>query len=307
MLRSLGIPARTPMGGMYVPLYGGSFGQHMWTEVYLGEAIGWLPVDCTANENTFIDAGHIRLKVGVTFFRPKSIEVLAYEPKVAGAGAVTLLRRTDELPFKVGEEVAFAFRLGETLLGEEKFTYQGPEGRGHLFTGSLDLSQAGLSEKTKTVVGQDGRLIAFSFEQKAQAETAKLEILADKGSISVTAESGGSETRRSVKTDEDAFVLHNNCILHLEILTSRMPPLAKGETRKVRMFHDTQLTTLTVTLTGGGPEEIEVPQASGKKVTAQAIDLSLAGLTIALFVDKDGRLLRYHQKRGDLTIERIRP
>ena len=58
--RSVGIPARVVQGCMYVPDHGGFFGQHAWTEVWMGEA-GWIPVDATIGEIDYVDAGHIRL------------------------------------------------------------------------------------------------------------------------------------------------------------------------------------------------------------------------------------------------------
>lgn len=58
--RAVGIPARAVWGCMYTPMGGGSFGQHAWTEIYMGDA-GWIPVDSTAHETDFVDSGHIRL------------------------------------------------------------------------------------------------------------------------------------------------------------------------------------------------------------------------------------------------------
>ena len=58
--RAVGIPARMVWGVMYVPGEGGKFGQHGWTEVWMGEQ-GWLPVDATADQVDFADSGHIRL------------------------------------------------------------------------------------------------------------------------------------------------------------------------------------------------------------------------------------------------------
>ncbi|MBN2184952.1 MAG: transglutaminase domain-containing protein [Candidatus Krumholzibacteriota bacterium] len=58
--RGVGIPARVVWGCMYVPNFGGAFGQHAWTEIYMGDA-GWIPVDATAFEADFVDSGHIRI------------------------------------------------------------------------------------------------------------------------------------------------------------------------------------------------------------------------------------------------------
>lgn len=74
--RAVGIPARLSVGCMYSPYYGGSFGQHAWTEIWMGDA-GWIAVDATAFEFDYVDAGHIRLGEKATF-NPKSMEILDY-------------------------------------------------------------------------------------------------------------------------------------------------------------------------------------------------------------------------------------
>ena len=78
--RAVGIPARVVWGCMYNPNFGGVFGQHGWTEIFMGKA-GWIPVDATAFETDFIDAGHIRLgvlKSPAVSLNAKKIEILDY-------------------------------------------------------------------------------------------------------------------------------------------------------------------------------------------------------------------------------------
>jgi transglutaminase-like putative cysteine protease len=85
--RAVGIPARVVWGSMYIPNFGGAFGQHGWNEVYMGEA-GWIPIDATANETDYVDSGHVRIGVHeslTTGFNPIEMEVLAHT--LAGAGA----------------------------------------------------------------------------------------------------------------------------------------------------------------------------------------------------------------------------
>ena len=62
LCRASGIPARVVWGCVYTPEYGGSFGHHGWTEVYMGDA-GWIPVDATLHETDYLDSGHVRLGV----------------------------------------------------------------------------------------------------------------------------------------------------------------------------------------------------------------------------------------------------
>ena len=84
--RSLGIPARLSIGCMYTTYQSGSFGQHAWTEIYMGDA-GWIPVDATANQAEYIDAGHIKFGENATF-RPVSMEILDFKPASQNLDAV---------------------------------------------------------------------------------------------------------------------------------------------------------------------------------------------------------------------------
>jgi hypothetical protein len=73
---------------MYTPNYGGSFGQHGWSEIYMGKA-GWIPVDSTAFETDYVDSGHIRLGIYqyvTTALNPKKMEVLDYKAGSAKMG-----------------------------------------------------------------------------------------------------------------------------------------------------------------------------------------------------------------------------
>jgi transglutaminase-like putative cysteine protease len=86
--RAVGIPARVVWGCMYTPNYGGSFGQHGWSEIYMGKA-GWIPVDSTAFETDYVDSGHIRLgtyQYMTTALNPKKMEVLDYKAGSAKMG-----------------------------------------------------------------------------------------------------------------------------------------------------------------------------------------------------------------------------
>ena len=78
--RAVRIPSRMVWGCMYVPNMGGAFGQHGWTEIYMGEA-GWIPVDATAMEADYVDSGHLRLghfqSLSIAL-NPKKLEILDY-------------------------------------------------------------------------------------------------------------------------------------------------------------------------------------------------------------------------------------
>ena len=97
--RAVGIPARVVFGAMYVPNYGGGFGQHGWNEIYMGAA-GWIPVDSTAFEYDFVDSGHIRVSELVSAtastFNGKQIEVLEHR---LGSGKAAVAGNPEFAPF----------------------------------------------------------------------------------------------------------------------------------------------------------------------------------------------------------------
>lgn len=119
--RAVGIPARPVSGGMYTPLYGGSFGQHVWNEIYMGEA-GWIPVDSTVQEVDYIDSGHIRLG-SQTSFMPEKMEILDFKAGTVEKGKETAgLGGMDAIPWQAGKTYRYRFTLDGSPLGSDFFT-----------------------------------------------------------------------------------------------------------------------------------------------------------------------------------------
>ncbi len=101
--RAVGIPARVIWGCMYVPNFGGSFGQHGWNEIYMGDA-GWIQVDATASEPDFVDSGHIRVGIyqsTTTALNPGKMEIIEY--RVASGDAADLSAAGEKYAPYVGD------------------------------------------------------------------------------------------------------------------------------------------------------------------------------------------------------------
>jgi transglutaminase-like putative cysteine protease len=304
MLRSLGIPARTPMGGMYVPLYGGSFAQHMWTEVWLGAPIGWHPVDCTAGQWTYIDAGHIRLSDAVTSFRPKVIEVLDHEPKAPAGEPAPVGRRSDVYPFTVGQTLTYDWSIGGQRLGDERITYRGAVDGAHVFESDLSLQGDTLTETTRTRVGDDGRILQFHAERTSGPVQETFDVSVADGVAQFTKKSMDGERSDSLRVDPSVFALHNNCTVHFALATTRLGPLVEGAEHKVRFVHTEQRSVFPMTLRPKGCAEIDI---GGAKVEARVVEASLGGMAFTLHVDDQGRLLRFQQAQGEVRIELRKP
>ena len=79
LCRAAGIPARITGGALWSEALGGSFGQHYWTRVYMGQD-GWVPIDTTTGEIGTLSPTHL------TFWNlggigSLSVKVLDYAPK----------------------------------------------------------------------------------------------------------------------------------------------------------------------------------------------------------------------------------
>lgn len=301
LLRSVGIPARLVVGGTFTSLYGGCFCQHVWNEVWVGERIGWMPVDSTAGEIGFVDAGHIRLGPGAVGFRPTSIEVLEHEPKAAPAAA----RREDAWPFTAGDVLQFAYSIGGQPIGQEFVTYEGRGDGGHTFVNRLRLDLGTMiSEMGRTTVADDGRLRSFHLDRRTEAAETAVDVQMNDGvAVVETTQPAGTHTT-TVDAQAAAFVVHNNCMAHWCIALCRLGPFDNGTEAKVQVLQDEAGAVLPMVCKGRGPAEVEV---NGRKVKAQALTVEFAGTTMELHVDDRGRLLRLHLPQGDVTVERTSP
>jgi hypothetical protein len=132
--RSVGIPSRVVWGCMYIPNFGGSFGQHAWNEIYMGEA-GWIPVDATAMEIDFVDSGHIRVgeyQSMSTALNAKEMEILDH--RTGSGGSV--------------EEAVAAFEKYEPYIGG----YEHPGGGG-IFDVRVENGSLAVEIPDKMVLG----------------------------------------------------------------------------------------------------------------------------------------------------------
>ncbi|WP_340113729.1 transglutaminase-like domain-containing protein [Maribellus mangrovi] len=160
--RAVGIPARLSIGCMYTPYLGGSFGQHAWTEVYMGDD-GWVAVDATAQEFNFVDAGHIRLGES-TSFNPKEMKILEYK---LGSGDVTL-EVPEELQKYIGKYI-FEERNAtfEILYQDGSLTVNIPDG---------PMLALDLPDENGVFYPKMTRQLNFSFENDLYGNIAKMKL-----------------------------------------------------------------------------------------------------------------------------------
>lgn len=302
LCRGAGIPARLVSGAMYTPNYGGSFGQHAWTEVYMGEA-GWIPVDSTAAEFDFVDSGHIRLGYGAGF-QPESIEVLDCRAGDVPPGSASTLGAFDPLPWELGTTHTLHYTAGGEVVGSESFTLAREETEaGVAFTCSATLEIGELATSSRFRFDARGRPLAYHLEGKSGSIEYSVDCTFEPGRVVEKAVQAGKPIERTVELPEEVWLLDNNHLSGYALLLSAVP-LEEGAVIALKVFHPSSMQLLPVEITVGALESIALAGGTheGRKVT-----LVSAGTPLETWVDAGGRLLRESEGGGRLVVELEKP
>ncbi len=165
--RTVGIPARVVWGAMYVPNFGGAFGQHAWTEIYMGQA-GWIPVDATAHENDFVDSGHIRIGEYTsmsTAFNGKEIEILDSRLLSSKAEDKEILSNYEKFlgTYKTGDRELYVKVENNGLIldipGKAVLPFNDPDNKGYWFCKVAPHVYVNFNEN------EEGRVSTINFHQ----------------------------------------------------------------------------------------------------------------------------------------------
>lgn len=298
MLRSAGIPARLVGGVVFTPSFGGSFGQHAWVEVHMGDA-GWIAIDPTTDEFEQISATHIKLFEGVGGVRSKSIEVQSYKPPNKSDGAFQF---TDARPLKwrLNTPYVFKYRKGDSSLGEEKFQIEEVEADGQKrlkLTSELNLKinlLSSLSSKTELTTMLNGKPVSMKRKLTALLQTTRIEceFQGDKVNAKVI---GLTRLERDIDLPAGAFCFDNN-LMGCWVLIGSQLPLKADKPVAIRTFHPSSLQLIPLTLHPKPPAKIKV---GGKEV--ECFECDLPSIKNTFWFTTDGRFVRAQQ--GDLVIE----
>ncbi len=296
--RSVGIPARLATGCVYTPLYGGSFGQHAWTEIYMGKKAGWIAIDTTMHEYGAVDAGHIRLgqRAG---FRPERMKILDYHTDDNNEKAVPADKRVlghlEKIPWVVGKTYTYRCAFDGEPLGTDSFTVvaydrSGEEGVYHCRTR--------LNQKSRKAVGEwkitdRGRPLFYRIKGRTgEGEySVECDFLVDK--VHIRLNNDGETQNIATPWREPAFLTDNNNLSLFAFLFSSLP-IEVGEMQSFKIFH--------VTSRGTFPSAITVKK---RMPGCWVCDLKLYGVAIELWIDDLGRVVKQTESGGRLVIELV--
>jgi hypothetical protein len=296
LLRASGIPARLVGGLMYAPTFGGSFGQHAWVEVHLGEA-GWVPLDPTTGEEQKLGATHIKLFEGLGGVVPRSIRVVAFEPANQAVSAVRAKARP--LPWKLDKQYAFKFSQDDKEIGREVITFTKGKREGKescQVKSELNLKAGGVTIKSTAslTTAPNGLPLVFHRVLEADGKKYTIECTFREGTVQAKV-SGDKELAREIKVPEGVYCFDNNLMASWALIFSQLNYEA-GKEVSIRTFHPSSLQILPIAFKPGPPAQVTV---GGKKVECYRCEV--ASIANTFWITRDGMFVRAQQ--GGLVIE----
>lgn len=297
MLRAAGIPARLVGGLLYTPSFGGSFGQHAWVEVYMGDD-GWVPVDPTTGELGAINATHLKLFDGLGGVIPKSVKVVRFEPPNQDA-PVGQAPEAKALPWKLKQEYVFDYVQGDQPLGTERFTVTKVEHDGadaYELKSTLDLKVGGaaVSGTTTLVVTPAALPLSFQRDLDAAGTKAKIECTFEDEKVDARI-SGAVDVAREIKLGKGTYCSDNNLLAAYALICAQLD-LEPNKELKIRAFHPSILQVVPLTFKVGSLEAVTIGAKELMCYPCQVVPLKNT-----FWISEDGRFVKAQQ--GNLVIQ----
>ncbi len=299
MLRSLNIPAKLVGGVIYTPSFGGTFGQHAWVEVHMGED-GWVSLDPTTGENEQINATHIKLFEGMGGVIPKTIKVVEYEP-------LNRALSTDDagparpLSWKRGQEYVYKYTKSGQAIGTEKFRFEKIEVDGReaiQLHDTLDLADGAVVVKSTTRMTANLNATPISFHREMDAVGKKYVFDCDfQADVVKTKITGAANMTRDINIAPGVQCFDNNLIGSFSLICSQLA-LEPGKTIDIRTYHPSSMQVFALSIKVGATEQLQV---EGKEV--ECFKCLVEPIKNTFWITRDGRLVKVAQ--GPLVIELV--
>jgi hypothetical protein len=282
---------------MYTPHYGGSFGQHAWTEIYMGKA-GWVPVDSTAHEVDYVDSGHIRLG-SKTSFNPEAMEILDYktasEEKAASPEtAIPFENRS----WEKGNSWTYEYIYKGSSLGTDTFTVESFTKEGEVYHSSTKLDLKGRTSSGEWKITTQGQPIMYRNQGKAGTVQYSIDCEFHPDKIIVKIVQAGQPLERTIKLHEPVYLLDNNNFSLFVYLLAGLP-LAEGKKYSAKAFHPTSLQILPFEIVVKGREKIRI---DSKDRDCWICDFDFAGTMLKLWIDSKGSILKESEQNNQLIV-----
>jgi transglutaminase-like putative cysteine protease len=241
LLRAASIPARTTGGALYSSLLGGSFGQHYWTRVWMGEQDGWIPIDTTSGEIGTLSPTHLTLW-NLGGMGSLSVNVVDYSPKGKGGeskGSETAsrpLRRP--LQLKADERWEYVFSEDGNPIGKETARVQRLDADGGAeiaYTVDLTQGQTKIHASGVLTIASDATPRRLEVKLTAGGIEQNVTVTVRNGKAKAVVEAAGKKAERMVDLPAGGFLGLATTITPWDLIMRSLPWEA-GKTFDLRVY-----------------------------------------------------------------------
>ncbi len=298
MLRAADIPARLVGGLVYTPTFGGSFGQHAWVEVHMGNA-GWVAIDPTTGEFQQLSATHIKLFEGLGGVLPNLVKVTAFDPPNRET-TPTVASEAKPLFWKLGKQYTFKYTQGEKELGEETFAIAKVRRDGeevYELNSDVNLTINPLTSlKSIATLVVTPNALPLSFERDLSAAQQKVKIECSfKAGVVAEKISGTTNLSHEVKLPAGAYCFDNNLMGCFVLICSQLT-LQPDKALTIQTFHPSTLQIIPLSIKPKAPAAIKIGDQE-----VECFECQVLPIKNTFWISRDGRFVRARQ--GDLVIE----
>ena len=288
MLRAVGIPARLVGGLVYTPSFGGTFGQHAWVEVFMGDD-GWIALDPTTGEHELLSATHIKLFEGMGGVVPKTVEVVSYDPPNPEV-APSKLPSLKPLNWKLNQDYTYTYLQNGEKLGTEIFRITPTEAKGNAcfnVNSTLDLTVQGtrVRSTTRMVVKPNALPVSFHrvFDVKGTKVTRQCDFQQDSARMKIT---GPVQLDREIKLNFGTYCFDNNLIPSFSMICSQID-LKQNTKVEIGTFHPTSMRLIPLSFQ---IKELRKIQVGEKEV--ECFECLVEPIKNTFWITPDGRLVK---------------
>lgn len=303
LLRAAGIPAKITGGALYSELLGGSFGQHYWTEVWLGEKAGWFPIDTTSGEIGSLSPIHLNLWRNAGGIASLSVNVIDYSPKPAAAAANDKPATSRHaMNLRPNETWSYTFLEAGKQIGKEtaRVARIRPDGDAEIeYNIDLELQATKVACSGMFVVKPDCSPTSLSLKIVQAGLTQTVEAKAEGKKANLVIEAAGIKNNRSADLPAGACFEMQLSAMTWDLLF-RTLTLEIGKSVEVPVYMVDQLHMEKIKFQVTKEETIKI---GGQDIACLVVKL---GAGEKMYVEKGtNRLVRAETGEGKLVVERV--
>jgi hypothetical protein len=202
----------------------------------------------------------------------------------------------------VGKTYTYNYIAGGKPIGTETFTLKRFEDKknsgAYVYTCGNELNLQGLKASGEWKIDSNGNPLEYKIKGKAGTVEYSIDCRFSKDQVVEKAVQSGTPIERTIKLTDKVYLIDNNNMSLFAFLLAGVPR-EKGKTVHFKVFHPSSMQLFPAQVTVKDREKITI---DGKKYDSWPLDIVLAGVTLHMWVDEKGRVIRDSERNGAVII-----